>query len=70
MMLSQYNPIHATSSEAFKAVMFQVEVFWFVTPFSVIIGYQRFRGPLHPEAGGSTDLCNGGIPPQHTAKRR
>jgi hypothetical protein len=30
--------------EAFSAVMFQVEVFWVVTPFGVVVGYQRFRG--------------------------
>jgi len=33
------------SFEAYKAVIFQVEVFWVVTPCSVVIGYQRFRGP-------------------------
>jgi hypothetical protein len=41
------------SSEAFRAVMFQVEVFWIVTPCNVMVGYQRSRGPchlqLHPE---------------------
>jgi len=31
--------IHA-SFEAFTAVMFQVEVFWVVIPFSVVAGYQ------------------------------
>jgi hypothetical protein len=25
--------------------MFQVEVFWFVTTRSVVVGYQRFGGP-------------------------
>jgi len=25
--------------------MFQVEVFWFVTLYSDVVGYQRFRGP-------------------------
>jgi hypothetical protein len=33
------------SSEAFMALVFQIEVFWFVTPCSVVVGYQRFRGP-------------------------
>jgi hypothetical protein len=33
------------SSEVFMAVIFQVEVFWFLTPCSVVVGYQRFRGP-------------------------
>jgi len=26
-------------------VMFQVEVFWVVTPCSVVVGYHRFGGP-------------------------
>jgi len=30
---------------AFMAVMFRVEIFWFVTPFNVVVGYQRFGGP-------------------------
>jgi hypothetical protein len=30
--------------EVFTAVIFQVEVFWTVTPCSVVVGYQRFRG--------------------------
>jgi len=33
------------SFEFFTAVIFQVEVFWMVTPCSVVIGYQRFGGP-------------------------
>jgi len=33
------------SFEAFPAVMFQVKVFWVVTPCSVIVGYQHFRSP-------------------------
>jgi len=33
------------SFEAFTAVMFQVQVFWIVTPYIVVVGYQRFRGP-------------------------
>jgi hypothetical protein len=50
----------SSSFEAFTAVKFQVKVFWVVTPCSVVIGCQRFRGPyslnLHPEDGGSMDL--------------
>jgi hypothetical protein len=38
----------------------QVEFFRVVTPCSVVVGYQRFRGPcclhLHPENGGSTKI--------------
>jgi hypothetical protein len=33
------------SFEAFTAVMFHVEVFWVLTPYDGVIGYQRFRGP-------------------------
>jgi len=33
------------SFETFTAVIFQVEVFWAVAPCSVVVGYQRFRGP-------------------------
>jgi hypothetical protein len=29
---------------AFTAAVFQVEVFWVVTPCSVVVGYQRFGG--------------------------
>jgi hypothetical protein len=32
-------------SEVFASVKIQVEVFWFVTPCSIVVGYQRFRGP-------------------------
>jgi len=37
-------------------VIIQVEVFWVVTPCSVVVGYQLFRG--------SMDLWNVGILPQ------
>jgi hypothetical protein len=37
--------------------MFQVEVFWVVTPSDVTVGY--------PEDEGSMDLRNFGILPQH-----
>jgi len=34
--------------EVFTAVKIQVEVFWVLTPFSVVVGHQRFRGlPFH-----------------------
>jgi len=26
-------------------IMFQVKVFWVVTPCNVVVGYQHFRGP-------------------------
>jgi len=34
-----------TSFEVFTAVTFQTELFWIVTPCSVVVGYQRFRAP-------------------------
>jgi hypothetical protein len=34
-----------TGFEASTTVMFQVEIFWFVTPCDVVVGYQLFRGP-------------------------
>jgi len=37
--------IYFGSFGTFTAVMFQVEVFWVVTPCSVVVGYQSFRGP-------------------------
>jgi hypothetical protein len=31
--------------EALTAMKIHVEVFWVVTQYSVVVGYQRFRGP-------------------------
>jgi len=42
----------------------QVEVIWVLTSFSVLVRCQRFRGPC-PEDGGSMDLWNFDILPQH-----
>jgi hypothetical protein len=43
-------------SEVFLEVEIQVEFFWFVTPCSVVVGYQRFGGfcclHLQGEDGG------------------
>jgi hypothetical protein len=33
------------SSEAFIVVMFQVDIFWIVTPCSVVVGHLCFRDP-------------------------
>jgi hypothetical protein len=33
------------SFETFTAMMFQVEVFWVVTPCSIVVRYQHCRGP-------------------------
>jgi len=35
-----------------------------VTQCSVVVGYQHYKGPFHPEDGGSMDLRNTGILPQ------
>jgi hypothetical protein len=47
----------------------QVEFFWVLTSCSAVVGYQRSRGPccLHllGDGGGSTDLWNAAILPQH-----
>jgi len=52
----------------FTALMFQVKVFWVVTPCSVMVRYQHFTGSrcshLYggvPEDGGSMNLWNVGI---------
>jgi hypothetical protein len=53
------------SSESFTSVMFQVDIFWVVTPCSVVVGYQCFGGScclhLQDEYGGSMVLRNVGI---------
>jgi hypothetical protein len=46
------------------AVMFQVDVFWVVTPCSVVSGYQRFRGPCCLHFQGETLVS------YHNATRR
>jgi hypothetical protein len=58
--------------ETLTAVKIQVQMLCFVTPCSVVAGYQRFRvhadsifNSLHPEDGGSMDLRKAGILPQH-----
>jgi hypothetical protein len=43
----------------------QVEIFWFVMPCSVVVGYQRFRSPCCSEDGVSMNLWNVGILPQY-----
>jgi hypothetical protein len=42
----------------FMAMMFQVELFWVVTPCSVVIGYQRFRGPCFLHLQGEVSYHN------------
>jgi len=37
--------IYCARSEIFTPVKILVEVFWVVSPCSVVVGYQRFRGP-------------------------
>jgi len=62
--------VSATSFGAFTKAMFHVEVFWVETPFSAVVGYQRFNDPRHqktedPEDGGNMALRNSSILPQH-----
>jgi hypothetical protein len=38
-------PKLCVSSDAFATVLFQVEVFWVVTPCRAVVGYLCFRGP-------------------------
>jgi hypothetical protein len=53
------NPVHNESFEVFTAVMFHVEVFWVVTPYSFVVRYQRFGVPcclhLQGKAAGVRD---------------
>jgi len=50
----------------------QVVVSWFLTPYSDVVGYQRYRGScwppstFHLEDGGSTVLRNFGILPHYS----
>jgi len=56
------------SSEAFMAVMFQVEILRFITPCSVSVGYQRFGGPccLHLRGEVTSEM----LVSYHNIKRR
>jgi len=46
--------------EVFTVMTFRVRIFWIVTPCSAVVGYDT-------EDGGSMDLWNVGILPQHHA---
>jgi hypothetical protein len=50
--------------ETFTALIFQVKVFWVVTPYSVVVGCQRFGGlycfHLQGEGSGS-DVSSRGL---------
>jgi hypothetical protein len=50
---------------AFTVVIFQVEVFWVVTPCSVVVGYQLFSSPRCLHLQGSLVLRNVGNLLQH-----
>jgi hypothetical protein len=41
------NSFLLSSCEAFMAVIIQVEVFWFMTPSKVVVGYQGFGDPCY-----------------------
>jgi hypothetical protein len=45
-----------SSFEVFTAVTFQGEVFWVVTPCSVVVVHQRFRGPCSLHLQGDVAL--------------
>jgi hypothetical protein len=53
---SYHLPQKIASFEAFTAVIFQAEVFWVVTPCSVIVGYHRFGGSYCLHLQGEEDL--------------
>jgi len=46
-------------------MIFQVEVFWVVTFYRLVVGYQCFRDPHYLDLHGSMDPWNFGIPPQN-----
>jgi hypothetical protein len=37
-------------------VIFQVDVFWVVMPYNVVVGYQHFRGAFGKHGGGERCL--------------
>jgi hypothetical protein len=55
--------------EISTATKIYVMVFWVMTPFSDVVGYQCFGGPyylhLQDEYGGSVVIQNIGILPHH-----
>jgi hypothetical protein len=58
-----------TSFETSAAVMFQVEVLWVVTPYSVVVGYHRFRCPfcLHLQGEVTSETSLHGVTTQKTS---
>jgi hypothetical protein len=49
MTVLQYEIYGADASfMVFTAVMFEVEVIWVVTLYSVVVGYRRFGGQCYP----------------------
>jgi hypothetical protein len=57
-----------TRSEVFAAVKIQVEIFWIVTPRSVVVGYQRFERPFcHHLQGACT--CETSVSYHNTRRR-
>jgi hypothetical protein len=59
------------SFNVFTAVIFQIEIFSFVTPCSVAVRYQRFRGTRYfPEDESSMDIWNVfNLPKRYTASK-
>jgi len=52
-----------SKNETLSSLNFQDELFWVMTPCSIVTGYQSFRGLS--SQGGSTYLWNVGILPQN-----
>jgi hypothetical protein len=44
--------------EVFTAVKIQIVVFWVVTPYSDVVGYQHFGGPYSLHLRGDVISCH------------
>jgi hypothetical protein len=64
----RHDTIAGAGFEVFPAMMTRVVILWVVTPYSDLVGYQRFEVPcqfhFHPEDGGSIVLQNACIFPR------
>jgi len=48
------------------AVMFQIKVFWVVTPCRIVVGYLHFRGPSPPDPATALFRANLQHPPHYS----
>jgi hypothetical protein len=74
LKVGDISSVHVTQNVHRISSKFQVTVFWVVTSCSLVVGYQRFEETrclqFNPEGdGGSMDLRNVGILPQHYTRR-